>query len=68
MKMGELLPLKVYPYTVKPVLRGHLREGQNWLLKTGDHLIQVHLHFILFQGIQKKWLVKTGDPLIEVPT
>ena len=36
--------------TVKPVLRGHPREGQKWLLKTGDPLIQVYLHCILGQG------------------
>ena len=40
--------------TVKPVLRGHPREGQKWLLKTGDPLIQVHLHCILGQGTQKR--------------
>ena len=52
--------------TVKPVLRGHRKEGQKWLLKTGDPLIQVHLHCSLGQGTRKKWLLKTGDPLIEV--
>ena len=39
-----------------------------WLLKTGDPLIQVHLHCILVQGTQLKWLFKTDDPLIEVTT
>ena len=29
--------------TVKPVFRGHPREGKTWLFKTGDSLIQVHL-------------------------
>ena len=55
-------------YTVKPVLRGHPRDGQNWLLKTGDPLIQVPLYCILVQGAQKMWLLKTGDPFIEVTT
>ena len=31
-------------YTVKPVLKSHPREDKNGLLKTGDLLIQVHLH------------------------
>ena len=43
-------------------------KDKNWLLKTGDPLIQVHLHYILVQGTQKMWLHKTGDPLIEVTT
>ena len=43
-------------------------EAKKWLLKTGDPLIQVHLHYILIQGTQKRWLLKTGDPLIEVTT
>ena len=38
------------------------------MLKTGDPLIQFHLHRILIQGTQKRWLLKTGDPLIEVTT
>ena len=54
--------------TVKAVLTGHPREGQKVLLKTGDPLIQVDLHYILVQGTQKRWLFKTGDPLIEVTT
>ena len=56
------------PNTVKPVLRGHPEEDKNWLLKTGDPLIQIHLHYILVRGNQKIWLLKTGDPLIEVTT
>ena len=36
--------------------------------KSGDQLIQVHLHCILVQGTQKRWLLKAGDPLIEVTT
>ena len=43
-------------------------KDKKWLLKTGDPLIQVHLHCILGQGTQKRWLLKTGDPLIEVTT
>ena len=54
--------------TVKPVLRGHPREARNWLLKTGDPLIQAHLHCIWLQGNQKMWLLNAGDPLIEVTT
>ena len=38
-------------------------KDKNWLLKTGDPLIQVHLHCILVQGSQKIWLLKTGDAL-----
>ena len=30
--------------------------------------MQVHLHYILVQGTQKRWLLKTGDPLIKVTT
>ena len=54
--------------TVKPVLKGYQREGQKRLLKTGNPLIQVHLHCILIQGTQKRWQLKTGAPLIEVTT
>ena len=43
-------------------------KGKKWLLKSGDHLIKVHLPCILVQGIKKKWLHKTGDPLIEMTT
>ena len=52
--------------TVKPVLRGHPREGQKWLYKIGYPLIQFYLHYVLVQGAEKLWLLKTGDPLIEV--
>ena len=52
---------------VKPVLMAHPREEQI-MVKTGDPLIQVHLHCILVQGTQKMWLLKTGDPLIDVTT
>ena len=41
--------------------------GKNWLLKTGDPLIQVHFHYNLVQRIPKKWLVKACDPLIQRP-
>ena len=38
-------------------------KGTNWLLKkTGDHLLQVHLHCIWVQGAQKMRLLMTGDP------
>ena len=37
---------------------------KNWLLKTGDPLIQVYLHCNLVQGTPKRWLLKAGDPLI----
>ena len=43
-------------------------KDKKWLLKTGDPLIQVHLHYILVQGTQKGWLLKTGDSLKEVTT
>ena len=43
-------------------------KDRKWLLKTGDPLIQVHLHFILVQGTEKRWLLKTGDPLIAMTT
>ena len=43
-------------------------KDKNWLLKTGDPLIQVHLHCILVQGTQKMWLLQTGDPLTEATT
>ena len=39
--------------------------GKNWLLKTGDPLIQVHFHYNLVQRIPKKWLLKACDPLIQ---
>ena len=55
-------------YTVKPVLRGHPRKNNYWLLKTGDPLIQVHLHCLLVQGTKEMLLLKTGDLLIEVTT
>ena len=42
--------------------------AKNWLLQTGDPLIQVHLYCILLQGTQKRWLLKARDPLIEVTT
>ena len=51
--------------TVKPVLRVTPGTGKNWLLKTGDPLIQVHLHYILVQGTPKRWLLEAGDPLIQ---
>ena len=54
---------KVYSQTC---LKGHPREGQKWLLMTGDPLIQVYLHYILVQGTQKRLLLKTGDLLVEV--
>ena len=41
--------------------------GKNWLLKTGDPLIQVHFHYNLVQRIPKKWLLKACDPLIQRP-
>ena len=41
--------------------------GKNWLLKTGDLLIQVHFHYNLVQRIPKKWLLKACDPLIQRP-
>ena len=66
--IGKIDILLDSQYTVKPVLRDRHREGQNWLLKTGDPLIQVHLHCILVQGTQKMQLLWTGDPLIEVTT
>ena len=47
------------------VTQGKAKKG---LLKTGDSLIQVHLHYILVQGTQERWLLETGDPLIEVTT
>ena len=40
---------------------------RNHHLKTGDHLIQVYLLYILIQGTQKT-LLRTGDPLTEVTT
>ena len=43
-------------------------KDKKWLLKTGDPLIQVQLHYILVQGTPKRWLLKTGDPLIEETT
>ena len=39
--------------TVKPVFRGHPREGKNWLFQTGDPLIQVHFNVIWFKGPSK---------------
>ena len=52
--------------TVKPVLRGQPRgHEKNWLLKTGDPLIQAHLHCIWVQETLKKWRLKTGDPLVQ---
>ena len=40
---------------------------KNWLLKTGDPLIQVHLHCILLQGTPKKWLLKAGLTVVKEP-
>ena len=40
---------------------------KNWLLKTVDLLIQVHLHCNLVQGTPKYWLPTTGGPLIQWP-
>ena len=59
-----------YKHTLKPILRGHPREGQKLAAyrTTGDPLIQVNLHYILVQGAQKMRLLKTGNPLIEVTT
>ena len=51
----------------KTCLKGSSKD-KKWLLKTGDPLIQVHLHYILVQGTQKRWLLKTGDPLMAVTT
>ena len=39
--------------------------GKNWLLKTGDPLIQVHFQYNLVQQIPKKWLLKACEPLIQ---
>ena len=58
----------LFQHTVKPVLRGHPSEDKEWLLKTGDPLIQVHLHCMWVGGTQERWLLKTGDPLIKVTT
>ena len=56
-KMGLMvtliLPPNTHVNTVKPVLEGHLMEGQNWLLKSGDPLIQTYLHYILIKGTKK---------------
>ena len=55
----------VYMYvvgSVRPVLRGHPREVKKWLLKTGDPVIQLHLHCILGQGTYKRSLLNAGDP------
>ena len=55
--------------TVKPVFRGHSREGQKmaaldkWPLNSGS--------FTLYFGSNdpvKMWLLKTSDPVIEVTT
>ena len=43
-------------------------EEQDWLLKTGDPLIQVHLHCIMDQAEKKTRLLNTGGSLIEVVT
>ena len=60
----------MYPNYVRANLSEEVTQGKpkNWLLKTGDPLILVHLHCILVQGTGKKWLLKAGDPLIEVAT
>ena len=60
----SLIIMKIQSNLSKGVTQG---KGKKWL-KTGDPLIQAHLHFILAQGIQKGWLLRTGDPLIEVTT
>ena len=45
-------------------------KDKKWLLKTGDSLIEGHLHYtcILVQGTEEWRLFKTGDSLIEVTT
>ena len=40
--------------TVKPVLSSHPREPKKWLLKIGDLLIKVHLHYIFALRIPRK--------------
>ena len=49
-------------------LHGSSKGRTKWLLKTGDPLIQVHLHYIWVQGVQIWRLLKAGDSLIEVTT
>ena len=48
----------------KPVLGVIRGKDKMWILKKGGPLIQVHLHYILVQGTQKRRLLKAGDPLI----
>ena len=54
---------------VQSNLFGEVTPGthKNWLLKTGDPLIQVHLHCILVEGTPKNRLLNTGDHLISDP-
>ena len=42
-------------------------DKQNWLLKTGDPLIQVQLHCNLVLGTPERWLLKAGEPLLQWP-
>ena len=45
----------------QPVLRDHLRP-KNWLLNTGDSLIQVHLHCDFVQRTAEgRWSLNRGD-------
>ena len=37
-------------------------KDQKWLLKTSDPLIQVHLHCILVQGMQKNGCLRQVIP------
>ena len=64
-------PLSLRPqhYGIQSNLSSGVSPGdrQNWLLKTGDPLIQVHFHHNLVPGIPKKWLLKACDPLIQRP-
>ena len=38
-------------------------KDKKWLLRTGDPLIQVDVHFLFGSRDPERWLLKTGDPI-----
>jgi len=54
--------------TVKPVLRGHLWDKENWPYKTGGLLQEVQFIWNFLSQNKNRWPLKTGGCLIEVTT
>ena len=64
----DIYALKMTTNTVKPVLRGHLWEGQKVAASDRKPLNTGSLHYILVQGTQTWLLLKTSGSLMEVTT